>query len=147
LFCSFTPAPVATESAARAQKKSGEWWVASGDVTWPKNLSNYPYIEFWHRFDLAIGAENIAGMGPELLGDDAWTALFSSGRLAENTDIIMRPWICPQPHYDIGIFSKVARRKQCVPGVITQQLRPHPGNILGSNGNVETMPEFNIRIV
>jgi hypothetical protein len=58
-------------------------------VTWPKNISNYPYIEFWHRFDVALGAESIPGMGPELLGDDAWAALFSSGALAENGDITM----------------------------------------------------------
>jgi hypothetical protein len=29
-------------------------------------------------------------MGPELLGDDAWGALFSSGPLVENEDIIMK---------------------------------------------------------
>ena len=28
-------------------------------------------------------------MGQELLGDDAWAALFSSGRLSENQDILM----------------------------------------------------------
>ena len=66
-------------------------------VTWPQNLSNYPYIEFWHRFDLAIGAESIPGMGPELLGDDAWAALFSSGPLAENADITMTVWTASGP--------------------------------------------------
>lgn len=59
------------------------------NATWPKELSNYPYIEFWHHLDLALGAESIPGMGPEVLGDDAWEALFSSGPLAENEDIIM----------------------------------------------------------
>ncbi len=57
--------------------------------TWNKELPNYPYIEFWHRFDLALAAEGIGGMGPELLGDDAWEALFSSGPLVENGDIRM----------------------------------------------------------
>jgi hypothetical protein len=61
-------------------------------VTWPKNLSNYPYIEFWHRFDVALDAESIPGMGPELLGDDAWAALFSSGALFENGNITMTVW-------------------------------------------------------
>ena len=57
--------------------------------TWPKELWNYPYIEFWHRLDAALDAESIPGMGPELLGEDAWTTLFSSGDLSENPDIEM----------------------------------------------------------
>ena len=43
---------------------------------WPSQLSNHPYIHFWHRLDTALLAENIPGMGPEVLGDDEWTALF-----------------------------------------------------------------------
>ena len=57
--------------------------------TWPKELPNYPYILFWRRLDEALQAEAIDGMGPELLGDDAWLALFASGPLAENADITM----------------------------------------------------------
>lgn len=57
--------------------------------TWPRELYNYPYIEFWHRLDTALGAAGIAGMGPELLGDSAWQALFTSGRLAENQGLAM----------------------------------------------------------
>ncbi len=34
-------------------------------------------------------------MGPELLGDDAWAALFSSGALTENRDINMEVWVSP----------------------------------------------------
>ena len=45
--------------------------------TWPKMLSNYPYIEFWHRLDAALHANG--GMGPELLGEAAWTTLFQDG--------------------------------------------------------------------
>ena len=57
--------------------------------TWPSQLSNHPYIHFWHRLDSALLAENIPGMGPEVLGDDEWTALFTSGPLAENPHLTM----------------------------------------------------------
>ena len=57
--------------------------------TWPSNVSNYPYIAFWHRLDAALEAENIPGMGAELLGDAQWAALFASGPLSENADIAM----------------------------------------------------------
>jgi hypothetical protein len=61
-------------------------------VTWPKNLSNYPYIHFWHRLDLALLAEGLPDMGSEVLGDADWEALFPPGRLneGENPEIIMR---------------------------------------------------------
>ncbi len=52
--------------------------------TWPRELENHPYIEFWHRLDVALETRAIPGMGPELLGDAAWRAMFSSGYLAEN---------------------------------------------------------------
>jgi hypothetical protein len=58
-------------------------------VTWPRELFNHPYIEFWHQLDAALLALDIPGMGPEALGDDAWAALFSSGYLWENRSIIM----------------------------------------------------------
>ena len=57
--------------------------------TWPGKLPNYPYIEFWHRLDDALYADDLPELGPELLADDAWTALFSSGPLDENPDIAM----------------------------------------------------------
>jgi hypothetical protein len=59
------------------------------EVTWPKEIFNYAYIMFWHRLDEALMAEGIPGMGPELLGDDAWTALFTSGHLPENEEIYL----------------------------------------------------------
>lgn len=55
--------------------------------TWPQELENYPYIEFWHRLDEALAAASIPGMGPELLGDAAWRQLFSTGQLIENRGI------------------------------------------------------------
>ncbi|MBW2497544.1 MAG: right-handed parallel beta-helix repeat-containing protein [Deltaproteobacteria bacterium] len=60
--------------------------------TWPRVLANHPYIHFWHRLDEALLAEGIPGMGPEVMGDAAWAALFSSGRLAENPSITMSLW-------------------------------------------------------
>jgi hypothetical protein len=59
-------------------------------ATWPKELPNHPYIEFWHRLDAALQAKAIPGMGPEGLDDEAWRELFTSGRLAENPDIRIR---------------------------------------------------------
>jgi hypothetical protein len=56
--------------------------------TWPSNIENYPYIEFWHRLDVALEAENVPELGFELLGDAQWQALFSSGSLYENPDIL-----------------------------------------------------------
>jgi hypothetical protein len=58
--------------------------------TWPKELFNYPYIEFWHRLDDALLAENLPGMGPETLGDALWETLFSTGPLVENPGIYVR---------------------------------------------------------
>lgn len=58
-----------------------QWFGPS--QTWPSKLYNYPYIEFWHRLDAALQNEALPGMGPELLGDDAWLALFESGPLPE----------------------------------------------------------------
>jgi hypothetical protein len=57
--------------------------------TWPKMLENYPYIHFWHLLDGALLEHEIPGMGPELLGDEAWSALFDSGPLSENPYISM----------------------------------------------------------
>ncbi|MBS1200396.1 MAG: hypothetical protein H6R27_1074, partial [Proteobacteria bacterium] len=64
--------------------------------TWPKELENHPYIEFWHRLDAALASHAIPGMGPEIMGDAAWTALFSSGPLAENPRITIRVDTRPQ---------------------------------------------------
>lgn len=59
-------------------------------VTWPKEPYNYAYIEFWHHLDTALIAEDIPGMGPELISESVWDDLFpSSGYLTENTDIYM----------------------------------------------------------
>lgn len=59
---------------------------------WPSYLPNYPYIHFWHRLDRALLGAGIARMGPEVLGDDAWSALFDSGRLVEDPGIALAVW-------------------------------------------------------
>jgi hypothetical protein len=91
--------------------------------TWPKELSNYPYIEFWHHLDDALRAEDIPGMGAELLGDDAWSALFASGGLAENDDI----------------FMTVTTANRATPGLLDVDQRgvPRPANGLGDIGAIE----------
>jgi hypothetical protein len=57
--------------------------------TWPKELENHPYVEFWHRLDIALAVAAIPGLGPGLLNDEAWQRLFASGALAENPGIRM----------------------------------------------------------
>ena len=90
--------------------------------TWPKELSNYPYIEFWHRLDTALLAESIEGMGPELLGEDAWTTLFSQGYLVENSNI----WMDLDP-YNIEVEVEVEDQN----GI------PRPANTLNDIGAYE----------
>ena len=60
--------------------------------TWPRELYNHPYIEFWHRLDRALSQAAIAGMGPELLGDAAWATLFTTGALGENPALRTIVW-------------------------------------------------------
>jgi hypothetical protein len=92
-------------------------------VTWPRELYNHPYIHFWHRLDAALLAENIPGMGPELLGDDAWRELFSSGPLAENPNIRMT--IMSSPELDVSRESG------------DQLGNPKPVNAAGDIGAIE----------
>ena len=56
---------------------------------WPRELENYPYIEFWHRLDAYLAAQSIPGLGPEVLGEAQWRRLFTAGYLKENTQIRM----------------------------------------------------------
>jgi hypothetical protein len=66
-------------------------------VTWPSELSNHPYIHFWHRLDVALLAAGVPGIGPEVLGDDEWMTLFTPGPLPENPylRIFMREYAVP----------------------------------------------------
>ncbi len=66
---------------------------------WPQELANHPYIEFWHRLDAALATQSIPGMGPELLGDEAWRTLFASGYLPENPR--MRVSVDTRPRFTV----------------------------------------------
>jgi hypothetical protein len=102
---------------------AAQWFYSIG--TWPSKLYNYPYIEFWHRLDDALSASNIPGMGPELLGDDAWQALFNSGALTENPGIDFSIWTA-------GYTAQLTDFDQ------TGTARPVDG--LGDIGAVERLP-------
>jgi hypothetical protein len=91
--------------------------------TWPKQLYNHPYIEFWHRLDRAVLAANLPGVGPEGLGDALWEALFSSGPLAENPDLVMT--ISRRDRFDVQLQPADQR------GVA------RPANALGDVGAIE----------
>ena len=56
-------------------------------ATWPREQSNQPWVEFWHRLDSELLARQSAGAGPGPLADAAWRGLFASGTLAENPSI------------------------------------------------------------
>jgi hypothetical protein len=94
-------------------------------TTWPSLLENYPYIEFWHQLDTALKAENIPGMGPELLGDDAWMALFGDGLLSENRYIQFLIWTVP---YNARLTA------------LDQTGTARPDNSLGDIGAIEYIP-------
>jgi hypothetical protein len=57
--------------------------------TWPRELANHPYIQFWHQLDDALATRNVAGMSVAMINDGVWRDLFSSGTLAENPRIRM----------------------------------------------------------
>lgn len=91
--------------------------------TWPRVLANHPYIHFWHRLDEALLAEEIPGMGPEVIGDAVWAALFSSGRLAENPSITLSLW----QRHALDVQLEAA----------DQLGRARPANSLGDVGAIE----------
>lgn len=91
--------------------------------TWPSYLPNYPYMHFWHRLDAALLEEGIPGMGPEVIGDDAWSALFESGPLVENTSIEM--FVLIQPSEGFSLLE------------VDQRGAERPANTLGDIGAIE----------
>lgn len=99
---------------------------AYGQANWPSLIENYPHIEFWHHLDAALRAADIPELGPELLGDTAWDALFDHGALEENYGI------------SFGMYTE-QRDVQIVPHDQTQE--PRPVNSLGDIGAVEYLAE------
>jgi len=89
-------------------------------VTWPRELYNWPYIEFWHRLDDALLDENIPGMGAEAFADALWDVLFSSGPLAENPGITM--YMENRPAYRVQLEAA------------DQLGNTRPANVLGDVG-------------
>jgi hypothetical protein len=63
--------------------------------TWPREHSNQPWVEFWHRLDAELAVRHAAGAGPAQLGDAAWRTLFASGNLAQNP--ALQVWIDTRP--------------------------------------------------
>ena len=91
--------------------------------TWPKEVVNYPWIEFWHHLDAALLAEAIPGMGVELLGDDAWNDLYTAGPLAEN------------PQIDLILSTQPRSSVRLLP--VDQDGTARPANAAGDIGAVE----------
>jgi hypothetical protein len=91
--------------------------------TWPKELVNYPWIDFWHHLDAALAAASIPGMGAELLGDDAWNELFTAGPLAENPQIEM--FLSTQPRGGVTLLTE------------DQDGTARPANAAGDIGAIE----------
>lgn len=86
----------AVEGAQPYRSPSGQPILTLADTrwfgpaeTWPREVANYPYIEFWHRLDDTLEQRAVPGLGAAVLGDDAWRTLFSGGYLTENPGIRM----------------------------------------------------------
>jgi hypothetical protein len=93
-FLQTVDADAATEGTQPYRSPSGQAILRLADTqffgpsqTWPRELANHPYIEFWHRLDAALDQRAVPGLGVAILGDDAWRTLFGSGPLAENQGI------------------------------------------------------------
>jgi hypothetical protein len=96
--------------------------------TWPQYEYNHAYMEFWHHLDLALANEiaevnvdQITGLGPGLMNDDAWTLLFGLGQSDFN-----------------GITVHLIETTVGVDPLDTDQLgNPRPADVLGDIGAVD----------
>ncbi len=97
-------------------------------VTWPKVLSNHPYIHFWHRLDRALLDASIPDLGSEVLGDADWAALFPAGPLGEgeNPRIVMAMESVAAAGFPIAELDQLGHAR--------------PANELGDIGAVEVGP-------
>ena len=103
------------------------YWCGPGQ-TWPQIESNHAFIEFWHHLDLALANEiaavnvdQITNLGPALMNDDVWTALFGLGDSNFN-----------------GITVRLTEETLTVDPLDTDQLgNARPADLLGDIGAVE----------
>ena len=72
-------------SNARVATIEQAYWCGPSQ-TWPQAAHNHAYIDFWHHLDRAlvnqlagVNVDQLGDLGPALLNDDAWTALFGIG--------------------------------------------------------------------
>ena len=96
--------------------------------TWPQELYNHAYIEFWHHLDAALSGEiagvnvdQLADLGPALINDEAWTSLFGLG----------------QSSYDGITVNLNASTLSVGPLSVDQLGNPRPADVSGDIGAVE----------
>ncbi len=92
-------------------------------ATWPREQSNQPWVEFWHRLDAELAARQAAGAAPGLLNDAAWRGLFSSGALVEN------------PAIEVSIDTRPRLRVQ--PALLDQRGSARPADMPADIGAIE----------
>ena len=103
------------------------YWCGPAE-TWPQMEYNHAYIDFWHHLDSALGndiaevnVDQITNLGPALINDDVWTALFGLG----NSDFN-------------GITVRLTEETLVVDPLDTDQLgNTRPADALGDIGAVE----------
>ena len=103
------------------------YWCGPGQ-TWPQMEYNHAYIEFWHHLDAAlanelaeVNADQMTGLGPALMNDDVWTALFGLGESNFN-----------------GITVRLTEATLTVDPLDVDQLgNSRPADLLGDIGAVE----------
>jgi len=103
------------------------YWCGPGQ-TWPQMKNNHAYIEFWHHLDSVLANEvaevdvdQITNLGPALINDDVWTALFGVGDSSFN-----------------GITVRLTEETLTVDPLDTDQLgNTRPADLLGDIGAVE----------
>lgn len=95
--------------------------------TWTQFEYNHAYIEFWHHLDSALANDNadvnvdqIPNLGPALINDDVWVALFGLGNSSFN-----------------GITVHLTERSLGVNPLGTDQLGNPRSDLLGDIGAVE----------
>lgn len=99
--------------------------------TWPQELYNHAYIQFWHHLDAALAGaiadvdvDRIGGLGPALINDAAWLSLFGPG----------------DSHYN-GISLRLSESTVSVQPLSTDQLgNPRPAGGRGDIGAIESSP-------